>query len=110
MPPQVTGGGIPVLRAAWSGGCWHARYRLGAGIQIFCPAVSSRPVAAGRGDQVRTFVVLINRVEAAVQIAGLSSLIQPVLLQRNLTATNTRFWEVQWSPTTSSIAPSTAQT
>jgi hypothetical protein len=55
-------------------------------------------------------VVLIKRVEAAVQIAGLSSLIQPVLLQRNLTATNTRFWEVQWSPTTSSIAPSTAQT
>lgn len=91
MPPQISGRGIPVLRAAWSGGCWHARYRLGAGIQIFCPAGSSRPVAAIRGNEVRTFVSAINGDEAALQIAGLQSFIQPSLLHRELTVTSSSF-------------------
>lgn len=40
---------------------------------------SKRPVAASRGNEVWTFVAAIKRVEAALHIAGLSSLIQPSL-------------------------------
>ena len=76
--------GITRARESWLNGFRYVGDdEAGEGrIGLRRPQMGAIHVAAGRGNEPRTFVAAIKRVEAALHIAGLSSLIQPSLLQR----------------------------